>query len=63
MRKVVLVITCALLGVLVYAAPRGQRRASPASVRMPGAAFAGMETISSERIRAHVHGLHERDRQ
>src|SRR5689334_4296519 len=56
MRKFVVFVTCVLLVVAVlYAAPQGRKRAAAAaSVRMPGAAFAGMETISPDRIRAHV---------
>ena len=56
MRKFVLLITCVLLAAVLYAAPSARKRAAAAasSVRLPGVAFAGMDTINPERIRAHV---------
>ena len=56
MRKVLSAVTCVFLVAGLYAAPTARKRsgAAAASVRLPGAAFAGMETISPERIRAHV---------
>jgi Zn-dependent M28 family amino/carboxypeptidase len=44
-----------LVAIALYAAPAGRDRASAAAaIRLPGAAFAGMDTISPDRIRAHV---------
>src|SRR5581483_2901185 len=55
MRRLVLFLTCVLVAIALYAAPVGRNRASAAAaIRLPGAAFAGMDTISPDRIRAHV---------
>jgi Zn-dependent M28 family amino/carboxypeptidase len=56
MRKIGVFLTCVFIAWALYAAPvpRNKNAAAAASVRLPGAAFAGLETINPERIRAHV---------
>ena len=56
MPKTVCVLVCLLSSTLLYAAPKS-RKGSIAAARLPASAFAAMQTIDPERIRAHVRFL------
>jgi Zn-dependent M28 family amino/carboxypeptidase len=56
MRKVSVVFVFLSLGSLLFAAP-ARKKVRAVSPRMPGVAFAAMETINPEHIRAHVRFL------
>ena len=56
MPKTVCILVCLLSSTLLYAAPKS-RKGSIAAARLPAPAFAAMQTIDPERIRAHVRFL------
>jgi Zn-dependent M28 family amino/carboxypeptidase len=56
MHKTGWIIVCLLSSTLLYAAPKS-RKGSIAAARLPTPAFAAMQTIDPERIRAHVRFL------
>ena len=56
MPKTVCILVCLLSSTLLYAAPKS-RKGSIAAARLPASAFAAMQTIDPERIRAHVRFL------
>jgi Zn-dependent M28 family amino/carboxypeptidase len=56
MHKTGWIIVCLLSGTLLYAAPKS-RKGPLAAARLPAPAFAAMQTIDPERIRAHVRFL------
>ncbi len=57
MRKSLFVFLAVLLAALSLAAASARRKAHATSVRLPGVAFAAMQNINPERIRAHVRFL------
>ena len=57
MRKTALVAACVFLTVLLYAASSKSTKSSVTAPRLSPAAFAAMQTIDPERIRAHVRFL------
>lgn len=56
MPKTVCILVCLLSSTLLYAAPK-PKKGSIAAGRLPAPAFAAMQTIDPERIRAHVRFL------
>ena len=56
MHKTVCIVVCILSSTLLYAAPKSTK-GSIAAARLPAPAFAAMQTIDPERIRAHVRFL------
>lgn len=56
MHKTVWIVVCLLSSTVLYAAPKSKKGAI-AAARLPSPAFAAMQTIDPERIRAHVRFL------